>query len=228
MPPERVQGISVVVAAVAAGSTTGVGRWRTWGGVGGKGGGGRGGGVIPLLPSVVVNRSAAVSLAGEVTPRSGDGVGRHGGVGVDVDGDRGGLTSSGNKQKSRSPIDAIDDDDDNDDWGRVANSTSVAAVARDEDPVRRRIATSLLNREGRKTAGSRRYRTSLHRGGGIIDGDGGGSLLPSAAALSPRGFVRDASTEEGTTIARMDRDVETVARSYVTSILCQMAEEISD
>jgi hypothetical protein len=53
-------------------------------------------------------------------------------------------------------------------------------------------------------------------------------LSPSAAALSPRGFVRDASTEEGTTIARMDRDVETVARSYVTSILCQMAEEASD
>jgi hypothetical protein len=68
--------------------------------------------VIPLLPSDVVNRSAAVSLAGEVTPRSGDGVGRHGGVGVGVDRDRGGLTSSGNKQKSRSPIDAIDDDDD--------------------------------------------------------------------------------------------------------------------
>ncbi len=69
--------------------------------------------MVPLLPSFVVNRSAGVSLAGEVTPRSGDGVGRHGGVGVGVDGDRGGLTSSGNKQKSRSPIDAIDDDDDN-------------------------------------------------------------------------------------------------------------------
>jgi hypothetical protein len=57
----------------------GVGRWRMWGGVGGKGGGGgeRGGGVIPLLPSVVVNQSTAVLLAGEVTPRSGDGVGRH-------------------------------------------------------------------------------------------------------------------------------------------------------
>ncbi len=52
---------------------------------------------IPLLPSVVVNRSAAVSLAGEVTPQSSDGVGRHGGVGVN--GDQGGLTSSGNNQK---------------------------------------------------------------------------------------------------------------------------------
>jgi hypothetical protein len=101
-------------------------------------------------------------------------------------------------------------------------------VARDKDPVRRRIATSLLNREGRTTAGSRRCRTSLHRGGGIIDRDGGGSLSPLAAALSPRGFVRDASTEEGTKIVRMDQDVETDARSYVTSILCQMAEEASD
>ncbi len=112
MPPDWVRGISVAAAA-AARSTTGVGRWRTWGGVGGKGGGGggRGGVVIPLLPSVVVNRSAAVSLAGEVTPRSGDGVGWHGGVGVGIDGDRGGLTSSGNKQKSRSPIDDDDDDD---------------------------------------------------------------------------------------------------------------------
>jgi hypothetical protein len=117
---------------------------------------------------------------------------------------------------------------DNDDWGRVTNSTSVAAVARDEDPVRRRIATSLLNREGRATAGSRRCRTSLHQGGGIIDRDGGSSLSPSAAALSPCGFVHDASTEEGTTIARMDRNVETDVRSYVTSILCQMAEEASD
>ncbi len=112
MPPDRVRGISAA-AAEAAGSTTVVGQWQTWGGVGGKGGGGggRGGGVVPLLPSVVVNRSAAVSLSGEVTPRSGDGVGRHGGVGVGVDGDRGGLMSSGNKQKSRSPIDAINDDD---------------------------------------------------------------------------------------------------------------------
>ena len=70
--------------------------------------------MVPLLPSFVVNRSAGVSLAGEVTPRSGDGVGRHGGVGVGVDGDRGGLTSSGNKQKLRSPIDAINDNDDDD------------------------------------------------------------------------------------------------------------------
>jgi hypothetical protein len=86
--------------------------------------------VIPLLPSVVVNRSAAVSLAGEVTPRSGDGVGRHGGVGVgvgvDVDGDRGGLTSSGNKQKSRTPIDAIDDDDD-DDASRESSSPTMTS-----------------------------------------------------------------------------------------------------
>ncbi len=101
-------------------------------------------------------------------------------------------------------------------------------MARDEDPVRRRIATSLLNREGRITAGSCRCRTSLHQGGGIIDRDGGGLLSPSAAALLPLGFVRDASTEEGTTIARMDRDVETDARLYVTLILCQMAEEASD
>jgi hypothetical protein len=78
------------------------------------------------------------------------------------------------------------------------------------------------------TVGSCRCRTSLHQGGGIIDCDGGGLLLPSAAALLPHGFVHDASTEEGMTIARMDRDVETDARSYVTSILCQMAEEASD
>ncbi len=64
--------------------------------------------------------------------------------------------------------------------------------------------------------------------GGIIDRDGGGSLSPSAAALLPHGFVWDASTKEGTTIARMDCDVETDARSYVTSILCQMAEEAND
>jgi hypothetical protein len=77
-------------------------------------------------------------------------------------------------------------------------------------------------------AGSRCCRTSLHQGGGIIDRDGGGSLSPSAAALLPRGFVRDESKEEGTTIARMNRDVEMDARLYVTSILCQMAEEASD
>ncbi len=70
MPPDRVRGISAAAAVAAVGSTTGVGRWRTWGGVGGKGegGGGRGGGVISLLPSVVINQSAAVSLVGEVTP----------------------------------------------------------------------------------------------------------------------------------------------------------------
>ncbi len=101
-------------------------------------------------------------------------------------------------------------------------------MARDKDPVRRCIATSLLNREGRTTAGSRRCRTSLHRGGEIIDRDGGGLLSPLVAALSLRGFVRNASTEEGTTIARMDRDVKTDVRSYVTSILYQMAEEASD
>jgi hypothetical protein len=65
-------------------------------------------------------------------------------------------------------------------------------------------------------AGSHRCHTSLHQGGGIIDRDGSGSLSPSAAALLPRGFVRDVSTEEGTTIARMDHDVKTDARSYVT------------
>ncbi len=70
MPPEQVRGISV---AAAVGLTTGVGQWQTWGGVGGKGGGGgggRGGGVIPLLPSVVINQSVAVLLAREVMPQS--------------------------------------------------------------------------------------------------------------------------------------------------------------
>jgi hypothetical protein len=69
--------------------------------------------VIPLLPSVIVNQSAAVSLAKEVTSRSGDEVGRHGGIGIGVDRNWGGLTSLGNKQKSRSLIDAIDDDNNN-------------------------------------------------------------------------------------------------------------------
>jgi hypothetical protein len=64
--------------------------------------------------------------------------------------------------------------------------------------------------------------------GGIIDRDGGGLLSPSAVALLLRGFVCNASTEEGTTIARMDLDVETDARSYVTLILCQMAEKASN
>jgi hypothetical protein len=68
--------------------------------------------------------------------------------------------------------------------------------------------------------GSRRCRTSLHRGGRIIDPDGSGLLSPLAVALLPRGFVRDALTEEGTTIARMDRDVKIDARLYVTLILC--------
>ncbi len=66
--------------------------------------------MIPLLPSVVVNQSMAVLLARVVTLRSGDGVCQHGSIGVGVDGDRGGLTSWGNKQKSRSPIDAINND----------------------------------------------------------------------------------------------------------------------
>jgi hypothetical protein len=48
------------------------------------------------------------------------------------------------------------------------------------------------------------------------------------AALLPRGFVRDASTEEGTTIARMDRNVKMDAQLYVTLILCQMAEDASN
>ncbi len=127
MPPERVWGISV---AAAAGLTTGVGQWQTWEGVGGKGGvgGGRGGGVIPLLPSVVINQSAAVSLAGEVTPRSGDGVGRHSGISVNLNGDWGGLTSSGNKQKLRSPIDAIDDDDDEDASRESSSPTKTTGV----------------------------------------------------------------------------------------------------
>ncbi len=77
-------------------------------------------------------------------------------------------------------------------------------------------------------AGSRRCCTSLHRGGGIIDHDGGGLLLLLAVALLPHGFVHDVLTEEGMTIARMDCDVETVARLYVTLILYQMAEEASD
>ncbi len=117
---------------------------------------------------------------------------------------------------------------DNDDWGRVTNSTSVAAVARDEDPVRRRITMSLQNWEGRTTAGLHHCRTFLHRGGGIMVCVGGGLLLPLAAALSPCGFVRDALTEEGMRIARMDRDVKTDVQSYVMSILCQMAEEASN
>ncbi len=41
----------------------------------------------------------------------------------------------------------------------------------------------------------------------------------------PRGFVHVALTEDGRTIAQMDCDVETDALSYVTWILCQMAEE---
>jgi hypothetical protein len=69
--------------------------------------------VIPLLPSVVVNQSTAVSLAGEVTPRLGDGVGRHSSIGVGVNGVWGGWTSSRNKQKLQSPINAIDTNDDN-------------------------------------------------------------------------------------------------------------------
>ncbi len=84
--------------------------------------------MIPLLPSVVINQSAVVSLAGEVTPQSGDGVGRHGGIGVGVDGDRGGLTSLGNKQKSRSPIDAIDDDDDDDASRESSSPTTTTGV----------------------------------------------------------------------------------------------------
>jgi hypothetical protein len=80
--------------------------------------------VIPLLPSVVINQSVVVSLAGEVTPQSGDGVGRHGGIGVGVNGDRGGLTSLGNKQKSRSPIDTIDNDDNDDDNDASRESSS--------------------------------------------------------------------------------------------------------
>ena len=82
--------------------------------------------MIPLLPSVVVNRSAAVSLAGEVTPQSSDGVGRHGGVGVN--GDQGGLTSSGNKQKLQSPINAINDDDDNDPSRESSSPTMMTGV----------------------------------------------------------------------------------------------------
>ncbi len=84
--------------------------------------------MIPLLPSVVVNQSAAVSLAREVTPRSGNGVGWHGGVGVGVDGDWGGLTSSGNEQKSRSPINAIDDDDDDDASRESSSPTTTTGV----------------------------------------------------------------------------------------------------
>ncbi len=84
--------------------------------------------MIPLLPSVVINQSAVVSLAGEVTPQSGDGVGRHGGIGIGVDGDRGGLTSLGNKQKSRSPIDAIDDDDDDDTSRESSSPTTTTGV----------------------------------------------------------------------------------------------------
>jgi hypothetical protein len=129
MTPDRVRRI-LVAAALAAGSTTGVGQWRTWGGVGGKGGGGGGrvGGVIPLPPSVVVNQSTAVLLAGEVTPRSGDRVGRRGGIGVGVNGDQGGLTSSGNKQKLQSPINAIDDDDDDDASRESSSPTTTTGV----------------------------------------------------------------------------------------------------
>jgi hypothetical protein len=74
------------------------------------------------------------------------------------------------------------------------------------------------------TAGSRRRRTSLHRGGGVVDhDDGGGSSSPWLA--SPHEFVHDALMEDGTTIARMDRNIEMDARLYVMWILCQMVEE---
>ncbi len=84
--------------------------------------------MIPLLPSVIVNQSAAVSLAGEVTPRSGNGVGWHGSVGVGIDGDQGGLTSLGNKQKLQSPIDAINNDNDNNDALLKSSSPTTTTV----------------------------------------------------------------------------------------------------
>ncbi len=84
--------------------------------------------MIPLIPSVVVNQSVAVSLDGEMTPRSGNGVGRHGGVGVGVNGDQGGLRSSGNKQKLQSPINAINNDDDDDTSRKASSPTTLTGV----------------------------------------------------------------------------------------------------
>jgi hypothetical protein len=59
------------------------------------------------------------SIRGSIIGQGGDapindGVGWYGGVGIGVDGDQGGLTSLGNKQKLRFPIDTIDNDDNND------------------------------------------------------------------------------------------------------------------
>ncbi|KAL3823889.1 hypothetical protein ACHAXA_005471 [Cyclostephanos tholiformis] len=82
---------------------------------------------------------------------------------------------------------------------RITHSIRNAVVGRD-DPVRRRIAMNLLNREETRS---------------------------SSSASSPRIFPPPVASmdADGGTSVRMDRDVEMGARSRVRSILCLMADE---